>query len=386
MNIIRCPDCGADMMVDSTLADSTPFCPRCGRAANPQSQAPAAPPPPVFGPEYYDFLAPADRPGDLGRLGSYRVLSIVGAGGMGVVYEVLDIKLERRVALKAMLPALAANPNARQRFLREAKAAASVEHERIVPIFHVDEDRGIPFLVMPLLRGETLENRLGRIGKLSVAETVRIGREIAEALAAAHGRGLVHRDIKPANVWLEGPRSSVKLLDFGLARAVESTDAPLSMSGSLYGTAGYVAPEQAQGESVDYRADLFALGCVLYRMCTGTLPFQGRSALAILIALVNQEPPPPIEIAPEVPAALSELIMQMLAKQPAERPQSAQVVIEILGGIQGRDEKMPALASDSSLISHPSSHIPLGESPPDSDVKLSATARTPKLLGFRLSA
>ena len=336
---------------------------------------------------------------------------------MGVVYEVEDIKLERRVALKAMLPALAANPTARQRFLREAKAAASVEHERIVPIFHVDEDRGIPFLVMPLLRGETLENRLGRIGKLSVAEAVRIGREIAEALAAAHGRGLVHRDIKPANVWLEGARSSVKLLDFGLARAVETTEAPLSMSGSLYGTAGFVAPEQAQGDNVDHRADLFALGCVLYRMCSGTLPFPGRSVLAILIAVVNQEPPPPALFAPEVPAALSQLIMQMLAKQPAERPQSAQVVMEMLAGIpQGRDEgrgmrdetRPETLLSSphpspspspSSLIPHLPDAGPMlsatarmmglpnsSSTPPDADVMLSPDSANAKVFRLRLCA
>src|SRR5207302_3265782 len=141
-------------------------------------------------------------------------------GGMGIVFQAEDPQLQRLVALKVMKPGLAASSSARQRFLREARAAAALEHDHIVPIYQVGEDRGVPFLAMPLLRGETLEERLEREGKPPLAEVVRIGQEIAEGLSAAHERGLMHRDIKPANLWLEGERSRVKIVDFGLARAV----------------------------------------------------------------------------------------------------------------------------------------------------------------------
>jgi serine/threonine protein kinase len=283
--------------------------------------------------ELYDFLAPPQNPDELGRLGPYRVLKVLGAGGMGVVFEAEDAALERRVALKAMLPTLAASTSARQRFLREARAAAAIENERIVQIYHVGEDRGVPFLVMPLLRGESLENRINPDRRLPMNEVLRIGREIAEALSAAHDRGLIHRDIKPANVWLEGPGAHVKLLDFGLARAAE-TDAPLTQQGSIVGTPAFMAPEQATGGALDGRCDLFSLGCVLYRMCTGRLPFEGTSGVSILMAIVGKEPATPLDVFAGVPEPLSRLIMLLLSKKPAERPASAHAVIEALNTIQ----------------------------------------------------
>jgi len=179
------------------------------------------------GRELLNFLAPAEGPGEIGRLGGYRILKILGSGGMGVVFHAEDPALQRPVAVKAMLPRMAASASARLRFLREGRAAASLHHDHIVPIYQVGEDRGVPFLAMPLLRGESLEDRLKREGEgaLPPAEVCRIGREIAEGLAAAHARGLVHRDVKPANVWLESDGESVmptsgrvKILDFGLAR------------------------------------------------------------------------------------------------------------------------------------------------------------------------
>ena len=300
--------------------------------------APAQTEPDKFGPEYYDFLAPPEQPDELGRLGTYRMLRVLGAGGRGVVYEADEPALERRVAVKVLLPSLAASASARQRFLREARSAAKVEHERIVPIFRVGEDRGIPSLAMPLLKGESLERRIHREGRLPAGEVLRIGREVAEALAAAHECGLIHRDIKPGNIWLEtrgqgtgvgGQQertansalapdpcpltpARVKLLDFGLARSLEKDNSPLTQQGSLVGTPAFMAPEQAAGEAIDPRCDLFSLGCVLYHISTGTLPFQGANAFTTLMAVMHRQPLTPLEVCPDVPAGLSTLVMQLL--------------------------------------------------------------------------
>jgi serine/threonine protein kinase/DNA-directed RNA polymerase subunit RPC12/RpoP len=279
------------------------------------------------------FLAPAEGVEEIGRLGGYRVLEVIGAGGMGVVFKALDPKLERVVALKAMLPTLAASATARQRFLREARAAAAIQHDHIVTIYAVEEDRGVPFLAMPFLHGETLDARLRRLGgPLAVPEVVRIGREIADGLAAIHARGLIHRDIKPANVWLEGESGRVKILDFGLARA-SAGEIQLTQEGSIVGSPAYMAPEQASRQPVDHRADLFSLGCVLYVMATGALPFEGDDALMTLMAITTAEPTEPRMRNPALPAALAGLIMRLLAKKSAERPGSAREVIAALRAV-----------------------------------------------------
>jgi serine/threonine protein kinase len=265
----------------------------------------------------YDFLAPPQSPGELGRLGPYRVLKVLGAGGMGIVFQAEDPQLQRLLALKVMKPSLAISGDARERFLREARAAAAIDHDHIVTIYHVGEDRGVPFLAMPLLRGESLEARLLRCGKPTLAETLRIGRETAEALAAAHERGLIHRDIKPSNLWLEGERGRVKVVDFGLARAAGSPTR-LTQVGAVLGTPQYMAPEQAAGTGVDCRCDLFSLGCVLYRLCTDRLPFRGGDMLSMLSALALEQPRPPRQLDPSVPAALSDLILRLLAKNAAD--------------------------------------------------------------------
>jgi len=284
-------------------------------------------------------LAPPQAADEIGRVGGYRILKKLGAGGMGVVYLAEDVGLRRQVALKVMLPALARRESARRRFLTEARAVAAVEHENIVAIHQVGEDRGIPFLAMPLLKGMSLEEHLGNGRTLPVAEVLGLGRQIALGLAAAHERGLVHRDVKPANIWIE-PDGRVKLLDFGLARAQgpdrESGEAkPLTEPGTLIGTPAYMAPEQARGLPVDGRADLFSLGCVLYRMCTGKAPFAGQDVLVVLLAIAGDEPPPVATVNPAVPAALSELIRRLLAKDPAQRPASAREVAQRLEALPG---------------------------------------------------
>jgi WD40 repeat protein/serine/threonine protein kinase len=283
--------------------------------------------------ELIDFLAPAQAPDELGRLSHYRILKVLGQGGMGVVYQAEDLALKRLVALKVMLPSQAASETGRQRFLREAQAAAKIEHDHIVTIHQVGEDRGVPFLAMPLLKGEPLDERLKREGRLPLAEVMRIGRETAEGLAAAHEQGLVHRDIKPANIWLEAGRQRVKILDFGLAR-VAGGDVNLTQQGAIVGTPAYMAPEQAQSQPVDARSDLFSLGCVLYRMATGKLPFNGNDAMALLISLVTDTPQPPAEINSELPPALNNLIVALLAKDPGTRPASARTVADTLAGME----------------------------------------------------
>jgi serine/threonine protein kinase len=279
--------------------------------------------------EAWDFLAPAQEPGEIGRLGTYRVLKVLGAGGMGIVFQAEDLTLRRNVAIKAMRPAMACSTSAKQRFLREAQTAAALEHDHIVPIYQVGEDRGVPFIAMPLLRGEPLDVRLDRDDALPIREILRIGRETAEGLAAAHAAGLIHRDIKPANLWLEAETGRVKILDFGLARNTADQQ-HLTQQGAIIGTPAYMAPEQATGQPLDARCDLFSLGCVLYRMTAGELPFKGTDAVSTLLAVATTEPRPPHKVRPKVPAAASEFIMRLLAKNPALRPQSARVVAESL--------------------------------------------------------
>jgi CHASE2 domain-containing sensor protein len=285
------------------------------------------------GPPVPVFLSPPQAPGEIGRLGGYRVLGVLGSGGMGLVFRAEDVALQRLVALKVMKPEVAVSEQSRQRFLREGRATASIEHEHVVVVYQVGEDNGVPFLAMQFLRGESLAERLQREKLLSMSEVLRIGREIALGLEAAHSRGLVHRDVKPSNLWLEGERSRVKILDFGLARPERETK-PLTRSGELLGTPGYMAPEQARCQAVDGRSDLFSLGCVLYQAATGAQPFTGPDVLAILTALSVDEPVHPRQLNPLLAPALADLIMQLLAKNPATRPTSAGKVAEDLVTIE----------------------------------------------------
>ena len=292
-------------------------------------------------PADYPFLAPPEGPEEMGRLGAYLIRKTLGTGAMGIVFEAEDVHLKRRVALKVMKPSLAAHAEFHRRFLREAQLAAAIDHEHVVTIYQVGEDRGIPFLAMKLLEGEALEDRLTRTGgRLPLAEMLRIGREIAEGLAAAHAEGLVHRDIKPANIWLEEGRDKVKIVDFGLARGA-GPDAHFTQAGAVIGTPSYMAPEQANAEEVDGRCDLFSLGAVLYRLCTGRLPFDGKDTLAVLAALATKTPVPPHKLAPQTPAALSHLVMRLLAKDRDDRPQSAREVVGSLEAIERGDTAEP---------------------------------------------
>ncbi|MBY0525543.1 MAG: serine/threonine protein kinase [Gemmataceae bacterium] len=291
--------------------------------------APAIPAPPVVAPATLAMLAPPQAPGEIGRLGPYRIQKVLGAGAMGIVFQAEDQSLQRVVAVKAMKPEAATGEQAHQRFLREARAAAALEHEHVVTIYQVGEDRGVPYLAMQMLRGETLDDRLRREHKLSVRDALRIAREIAAGLAAAHERGLVHRDIKPANIWLEAGRGRVKIVDFGLARAV-GDNAHLTRSGTVVGTPAFMSPEQARGAPVDFRSDLFSLGSVLYHMVAGVLPFQGDDTMQVLLALAYEQPEALRRYNSDAPNTLVVLVNRLLAKHPDGRPESTQVVVEAL--------------------------------------------------------
>ena len=311
------------------------------------------------------FLSPPQAPGELGRLAQYRVLRQLGQGGMGVVFEAEDAQLCRPAALKVMRPELAAGPLAKARFLREARAAAALKHDNVVTIYQVGEDAGVPFLAMEFLAGKTLDEYLRPERKTGVAETLAIGKQIAKGLAAAHAVGLIHRDIKPANLWLETPRGRVKILDFGLARRAEGEAAELTNQGEVVGTPAYMAPEQARGGAVDHRCDLFSLGCVLYRMVSGRLPFRGDSVYAVLSAIATETPPPISSLNPDIPTPLIKLIERLLAKSPDNRPTSAQVVLSELQAIESElkqaqstpPEPPPPIASSAVVSRHSSSRL-----------------------------
>ena len=313
-----------------------------------QEVKPADRPVPAGPPDLY-FLAPAGRPGVLGMLGEYEVQEVIGQGGMGVVLKAYEPALHRLVAVKVLGAAVAGSAVARKRFAREARAAAAVCHDHIVAVHGVHEADGLPYLVMQYVAGESLQDRLDRSGPLEVEEIVRIGLQTARGLAAAHAQGLIHRDIKPANLLLSeaaaphrtdgtkgahGPHPShkfmVKITDFGLARMVD--DVGLTQNGVAAGTPEYMAPEQARGEIIDHRADLFSLGSVLYAMCTGASPFRGSTAVSVLRQVSDQTPAPVREFNPDAPAWLEAIIDRLMAKNPADRFQSAAEVASLLEG------------------------------------------------------
>jgi WD40 repeat protein len=279
-------------------------------------------------------FGPAQGPGEIARLGPFGIVRLLGAGGMGAVFEAVEAPLGRRVALKVMTPRLASVETARARFLREARAAAALENDHIVPIYRVGEDNGISYLTMPLLHGETLDSRLKTGPRLSNAEVLRIGREIAEGLAVAHARSMVHRDVKPANIWIEEGHGRVKILDFGLARMADA-EANLTQEGAVLGTPAYMSPEQASGGGeVGHLSDLFSLGSVLYRMVTSRPPFVADSEAELLMALMKVDPVPPRQLNPDTPAGLDALILRLLAKEPEARPVSAAAVAEEIRALE----------------------------------------------------
>ncbi|HVW01234.1 MAG TPA: serine/threonine-protein kinase [Planctomycetaceae bacterium] len=274
------------------------------------------------------FLEPCDIPGCLGRLGPYPILEVIGRGGMGIVLRATDPKLNRVVAIKVLAPEISGNPQARNRFRREAQAAAAVRHDHIVTIHAVHDEHPLPFIVMECIVGQSLQQKIDNSSPLDLQEILRIGMQIAEGLAAAHHHGLVHRDIKPANILLENGVQRVKLTDFGLARMVD--DASVTQSGTIAGTPQYMSPEQAHGGDIDHRSDLFSLGCVLYAMCVGLAPFRASTTMGVLRRVCEESPPPIQEQNREIPDWLVGIVERLLQKSPDDRYQSAAEVAELL--------------------------------------------------------
>ncbi len=301
-----------------------------------------------------DYLGVEESSSSPLRLGGYLIREVIGRGGMGIVLRALDEKLNRVVAIKVLASDLARQPQARRRFLREAQAAAAVSHDHVVTIHAVDDGSGestVPFIVMECVVGQSLQQKIDSVGAFQVKEILRIGMQIAFGLAAAHKQGLVHRDIKPSNILLENGVERVKITDFGLARAADEIG--MTVSGQIAGTPQYMSPEQAMGQPVDQRSDLFSLGSILYAMCTGRPAFRADSAVAVLRRVCDDTPRAIDEVNPEIPDWMISIVNRLMAKKKEDRFQSAGEVATILESWLAhlqQPESAPRPAADSLRI------------------------------------
>lgn len=274
------------------------------------------------------FLAPTDDPDMLGRLGTYEVVGLIGQGSTGIVLKAFEPRLNRFVAIKVLSPIYSSNGAARKRFEREGRAVAAVLHQNVVPIYSVAEYNGLPYIVMQYVAGLSLLQRIEKNGPLETCEVVRIGMQVAQGLAAAHQQGIVHRDVKPANVILENSVDRAMVTDFGLARVAD--DASMTRSGTIAGTPQYMSPEQAKGEAIDSRSDLFSLGSLMYAACTGRPPFRAETIFGVINRVCQAEPRSILEINPNIDPWLVHFINRLITKSPAERFQTCDEVVDAL--------------------------------------------------------
>ncbi len=303
-----CPSCG------HALPESAASCEHCATLGKTLSRVHLD----ADGPK---ASSPAD-PGLIPDIEGYRIVRKLGQGGMGVVYLAEDTTLHRLVAIKVMTARLVGEEGAAAFFLREARAMATVEHPQVVRIYTFGERSGAAFLVMEYVEGESLAERIKRQGKLPIEEAIQIATQMTEALEAASEKGIVHRDVKAANVLIDA-RGSARVGDFGLAKTVAiADDAPVTRAGLIVGTPDYMSPEQARGEAVDLRSDIYSLGVVLYEMLGGVRPFGGSTPLAIVAHHLHSQPPPLKDLRPDVPASLLRLVERMMDKDRERRPHS----------------------------------------------------------------
>ena len=294
-------------------------------------------------------------------LSHYRVVELLGRGGMGEVYAAEDLRLRRKIALKVLPPAMAADPERRRRFEREAQAIAALNHPGIVTIHSVEQEQGTAFLTMELVQGKTLGESVPA-GGLPLADFLAIAIPLADAVNAAHEQGILHRDLKPSNVMVT-PDGRVKILDFGLAKLTEPPSAavglpqgPLTTSdGQIVGTLFYMAPEQAEGKTIDQRADIFALGVMLYELAAGVRPFAGETNVSILTSLLRDTARPITELRRDLPPALGEIVQRCMEKDPAQRYSSAAQLRADLEKVRGgtvvqRSTAMPPWAYVASVV------------------------------------
>jgi serine/threonine protein kinase len=274
------------------------------------------------------LLGPSDDPRMMGRIGTYEIAGLLGRGGMGVVFKAFDPSLNRYVAIKMLAPMLIPNAVFKQRFLREAQSAAAVVHDNVVGIHAISEWQGNPYLVMTFVRGQSLQSRLNHRGHLSLREVLRIGLQISAGLEAAHAQGLIHRDIKPANILLESDVDRVMITDFGIAKAID--DLRFTGTNTLLGTPEYMSPEQARDEELDYRTDLFSLGCVLYEASTGRSPFRSSTSYGAIRKVIDVDPPAVCTLVSELPQWFAEIVRRLLSKDKISRFQSAAEVAALL--------------------------------------------------------
>lgn len=290
--------------------------------------------------------------------GRYRLGAVIGHGGMAEVHRGRDVRLGRDVAIKLLRPELARDPSFQTRFRREAQAAASLNHPAIVAVYDTGEDHSdgvvTPYIVMEHVEGRTLREVLAAEGRLLPQRAMEITGQICAALEQAHRAGIVHRDIKPGNVMVT-PAGEVKVMDFGIARAMTGASSTMTQTAAVIGTAHYLSPEQARGEHVDARSDIYSTGCLLYELVTGGPPFSGDTPVAVAYQHVREEPIPPSRVEPEVPAAIDAIVLKAMAKNPANRYQTAaQMRADLERALAGQPvEAAPVLAEDSTTVLPP---------------------------------
>ena len=277
----------------------------------------------------------------------YEVGRLLGSGGMAEVFEGRDRLLARRVAIKVLLAQYARDPAFLTRFKREAQAAASLSHPNIVAVYDTGVEQGTNFIVMEYVEGRTLREVIRNEGPLMPERAAEIASDVCNALAAAHARGLIHRDIKPGNVMLT-PDGTVKVMDFGIARA--TTSETITQTAAVVGTAQYISPEQAQGHTVDFRSDLYSLGCCLYEMLTGVVPFTGATPVAIAYRHVRDDPTPPRQLNPDVSPELEAVVLKAMAKNPDERYQTAVEMRQDLDRVVAGQDVLAGAPAEASTV------------------------------------